>query len=82
MVSASALLSALLSLLARTFSNVIVQEIDSLRAAEAQREVGAANRAATSTATAEAQEARARAAAEAAADGPDNPEDLLPETKA
>ncbi|AWB21260.1 peptidoglycan-binding protein [Methylobacterium currus] len=75
MFSASALLSALLSLLARTFSNVIVQEIDSLRAAEAQREVGAARQAASSRAKAERQEAVARTAADAATRAPEDPND-------
>ncbi|BAQ49523.1 MULTISPECIES: hypothetical protein [Methylobacterium] len=75
MFSASALLSAFLSLLARTFSNVIVQEIDGLRAAEAQREVGAARQASASRAEAERQEAVAKAAGDAAAAATEDPAD-------
>jgi len=76
----SALLSTLLGLLARTFSDAIVKEVDSLRHDQDQRDLGAAQQANTSTLVAEAQEARARAAADAAADSPDDDRDILPET--
>lgn len=79
MFSLSALLSTLLGLLARTFSDAIVKEVDSLRHDQNQRDLGAAQQANASTLVAEAQEARARAAADAAADSADNPDDLLPE---
>ncbi|WCS27208.1 peptidoglycan-binding protein [Methylobacterium sp. NMS14P] len=80
MFSLSALLSTLLGLLARMFSDAVVKEVDSLRHDQDQRDLGAAQQANASTLVAEAQEARARAAADAAADGADNPDDLLPET--
>ncbi|UMY16677.1 peptidoglycan-binding protein [Methylobacterium organophilum] len=76
MFSASALLSAILSLLARTFGNVIVGWIDGARAAEAQRELGAAREAASAHQEAERQEAAAERAGDAAADDPDDPRDL------
>lgn len=79
MFTLSGLLSALLGLLARTFSDVIVREVDSLRAAETQRELGASQQARQSTLVAEAQEARARAAGDAAADGEDDLRDILKE---
>jgi len=79
MFSLSALLSALLGLLARTFSDAIVKEVDSLRHDQDQRDLGAAAQANASTAAAEAQEAKALAAGDAAVDGLDNPADLLPE---
>lgn len=79
MFSLSALLSTLLGLLARTFSDAIVKEVDSLRHDQDQRDLGAAQQANASTAAAEAQESRARAAADAAADGPDDDRDILPE---
>lgn len=61
---------------------LVTQWLANLRAEQALRELGAKTQTTESTAAAEEQEARARAAAEAAADGLDNPEDLLPETKA
>lgn len=67
MFSLSAFISALLSLLARTFSNVIVSEVDAMRAAEAQRQVGRDQQAQASLTEAERQEAIAKAAGEAAA---------------
>ena len=76
MFSLPALLSALLGLLARTFSDVIVKEVDSLRHDQDQRDLGAARQANASTAAAEAAEAKARAAGDAAADGLDDPRDL------
>ena len=82
MFSTSALLSAFLGLLARWLSTVTVQEVDRLRAEAAQREIGAGRQAQGSELVAQAQEARARAAVEVATDGPDDPADILPETKA
>lgn len=79
MFSLSALLSTLLGLLARTFSDAIVKEVDSLRHDQDQRDLGAAQQANASTAAAEAQEAAARAAGDAATDGPDDDRDILPE---
>lgn len=79
MFSLSALLSTLLGLLARTFSDAIVKEVDRLRHDQDQRDLGAAQQANASTLVAEAQEARARAVADAAADQPDDPADLFPE---
>ncbi|WP_267422472.1 peptidoglycan-binding protein [Methylobacterium sp. GC_Met_2] len=81
MFSFSALLSALLGLLARTFSDVIVKEVDSLRHDQDQRDLGAARQANVSTAAAEVAEARAQAAGDAAADEPDDDRDILPEAK-
>ncbi|GAN52637.1 peptidoglycan-binding protein [Methylobacterium radiotolerans] len=81
MFSLSALLSTLLGLLARTFSDAIVKEVDSLRHDQDQRDLGAAQQANASTLVAEAQEARARAAADAAADGEDDPADVFPEAR-
>lgn len=79
MLSLAALWSALLDLLARAFSDAIVKEVDSLRHDQDQRDLGAAQQAQQSSLVAEAQEARARAAADAAADGPDDDRDILPE---
>ncbi|QGY06133.1 peptidoglycan-binding protein [Methylobacterium mesophilicum SR1.6/6] len=73
------MLSALLGLLARTFSDVIVKEVDSLRHDQDQRDLGASRQANASTAAAEAAEAKARAAGDAAADNDDDPRDLRPE---
>lgn len=77
MLTLGGLWSALASLFVRWLTNAAVTEIDHLRANEAQRELGAAQQAAQSTLVAEAQEARARAAGDAAADGDDDPRDLL-----
>ncbi|GJE13994.1 peptidoglycan-binding protein [Methylobacterium longum] len=52
-----------------------------LRAEQALRELGAATQADASVAAAEKQEASARAAGDAAADGPDDDRDILPELK-
>lgn len=60
---------------------LVTQWLANLRAEQALRDLGATTQAAASTAAAEAQEAKARAAAKAAAEGPDNPGDLLSETK-
>lgn len=79
MFSFSALLSTLLGLLARTFADVIVKEVDSLRHDQDQRNLGAAQQANVSTAAAEAQEAKARSAGAAAEDGEDDPRDIFPE---
>jgi hypothetical protein len=77
--SLSALLSTLLGLLARTFSDAIVKEVDSLRHDQDQRDLGAAQQTNASMLVAEAQEARARVSADATADGLDDDRDILPE---
>lgn len=77
MFSLSALLSSLLGLLARTFSDAIVKEVDSLRHDQAQRDLGAAQQSNASTVAAETAEAKARAIGDAAADGPDDERDIL-----
>ncbi len=79
MFSLSALLSTLLGLLARTFSDAVVKEVDSLRHDRISATSALRSRANASTLVAEAQEARAHAAADAAADGEGHPADLFPE---
>lgn len=70
---ASALISFVVKLMTQWQAN--------LRAEQALRELGAATQANASVAAAEKQEAAARAGGDAAADGPDDERDILPELK-
>ncbi|MGX7708981.1 hypothetical protein [Methylobacterium sp. Gmos1] len=79
MFSLSAIGTYLAGLIARTAGeaavNAFIRWVDGMRAAEAQREVGAAQQHASSRAEAERQEAAARAAADATAAAPEDPAD-------
>ena len=58
---------------------LVTQWLANLRAEQALRDLGAATQANASITAAEAAEAKARAAGDAAADGPDDDRDILPE---